>query len=79
MNFNVGACVVAGIAALATVIIHKDAQNASIQRKSMDQDITSTIQKAMDGMGQGYTPGPEYWDKKVMSAPINQNNTDTKN
>ena len=58
-------CAATAIVAVAAIIIHRDAQGASLARRELDQSITAAMQNAVDGMGQ-FKPGPSYWDEKGL-------------
>ena len=65
IDASIGGCVVAAIAALTSIIIHRDAQNASLKRRTLDTDLSTAMQNAVD-RGMGLYPPPSYWDQKGL-------------
>lgn len=63
IDVGIGGVVIAGIAAITTILVHRDAQNASLKRREMEGITATAIQNVVEDAFK-QCPPPYYWDEK---------------
>lgn len=63
IDVGIGGVVIAAITAITAILVHRDAQNASLKRRAMEGITATAIQDVVDDAFKQYPP-PYYWDEK---------------